>query len=180
MSVHISCDMYLRLGLHVQIRLYYVLPYKAKISAQHGIGYIGSMYCVLRTNHAKFAKETSANFRNITEYSILSASKLLGIMRKLKFIVRRKTLNQIYLSFLRPILEYASVVWDNCTLYEKDNLEKLHIEAGRIVTGLTRSASLYNLYHELGWLTLSERRKYKLVSLKRSQERSASLFSNRL
>ena len=32
--------MYLRLGLHVQIGLYYVLPYKAKISAQHGIGFI--------------------------------------------------------------------------------------------------------------------------------------------
>ena len=40
MSIHISCDMYLRLGLHVQIRLYYILPYKAKISAQHGIGFI--------------------------------------------------------------------------------------------------------------------------------------------
>ena len=86
-------------------------------------------------------------------------------MRKLKFTVRRKALNQIYLSFLRPILEYASVVWDNCTLYEKDNLEKIQIEAGRIVTGLTRSASLYNLYHELGWLTLSERRKYQNLVL---------------
>ena len=40
MSIHISCDMYLRLGLHVQIRLYYALPCKAKISAQHGIGFI--------------------------------------------------------------------------------------------------------------------------------------------
>ena len=40
MSIHISCDMYLCLGLHVQIRLYYVLPYKAKISAQHGTGFI--------------------------------------------------------------------------------------------------------------------------------------------
>ena len=40
MSIHISCDMYLRLGLHVQVRLYYVLPYKAQISAHHGIGYI--------------------------------------------------------------------------------------------------------------------------------------------
>ena len=39
-SIHISCDMYLRLGLHVQIGLYYVLLYKAKISAQHGIGFI--------------------------------------------------------------------------------------------------------------------------------------------
>ena len=40
MSIHISCDMYLRLVLHMQIRLYCVLPYKAKISAQHGIGFI--------------------------------------------------------------------------------------------------------------------------------------------
>ena len=32
--------MYLRLRLHVQIRQYFVLPYKAKISAQHGIGFI--------------------------------------------------------------------------------------------------------------------------------------------
>ena len=40
MSIHISCDMYLRLGLHVQIRLHCVLPYKVKISAQHGIGFI--------------------------------------------------------------------------------------------------------------------------------------------
>ena len=40
MSIHISCDMYLRLGLHVQIRLYYVLPHKANISTQHGIGFI--------------------------------------------------------------------------------------------------------------------------------------------
>ena len=40
MSIHISCDMYLRLGLHVQIKLYFVLPYKAKISAQHGKDFI--------------------------------------------------------------------------------------------------------------------------------------------
>ena len=40
MSIHISCDMYLRLELHVQIRLICVLPYKAKVSAQHGIGFI--------------------------------------------------------------------------------------------------------------------------------------------
>ena len=38
--MHIFCGMYLHLGLHVQIRLYYVLPYKEKISAQHSIGFI--------------------------------------------------------------------------------------------------------------------------------------------
>ena len=40
MSIHVFCDMYLRLGLHVQISLYYVMPYQSKISAQHGTGFI--------------------------------------------------------------------------------------------------------------------------------------------
>ena len=31
MSIHIICNMYLHLGLHLQIRLYYVLPYNGKI-----------------------------------------------------------------------------------------------------------------------------------------------------
>ena len=58
-------------------------------------------------------------------------------MRKIKFTVNRKALQQIYISFLRPILEYGCTVWDGCTQYEKDNLEKIQHEAARIVTGLT-------------------------------------------
>ena len=95
---------------------------------------------------------------------LTSASKLLGITRKLNCSVRRKTL-QIYDSFLRPILEYSSVVWDNCTQYEKDRLEKVQIEAARIVTGTTRSITLNNLYKEIGWLTLEDRRKYQKLVL---------------
>ena len=39
-----------------------------------------------------------------------SSSKVLGIMRKLKFTLNRKSLNQIYLSYVAPLLEYASIV----------------------------------------------------------------------
>lgn len=90
-----------------------------------------------------------------------SASKILGIMRKLKFTLRRPTLNQIYVSFLRPILEYSSVVWENCTQLEKDKIEKIQLEAARIVTGTTRSISLEKMYKVIGWLTLDDRRKYQ-------------------
>ncbi len=82
---------------------------------------------------------------------ISSASSLLGLMKKMKFQLSRTSLNQIYISFIRPVLEYASVVWDGCTEYEKDSLEKMQYEAARIVTGLTRSVSLYKLKHEIGW-----------------------------
>ena len=70
-----------------------------------------------------------------------SSSNILGIMRTLKFTFKRNTLNQIYNSCLRPILEYSSVVWDNCSKYEKDRLERMQLEAARIVTGTTRSIS---------------------------------------
>ena len=68
-----------------------------------------------------------------------SASKVLGTMKLLKFKLKRATLNQIYISYLRPILEYASIVWDNCTMYEKELLEKIQYDGARAVTGLTRS-----------------------------------------
>jgi hypothetical protein len=38
-----------------------------------------------------------------------------------------------------------------------DNLEKLQIEAGRIVTGLPLFASRQSIYSETGWELLSDR-----------------------
>ena len=67
--------------------------------------------------------------------------------------------------FLRPLLEYSSVVWDNCSRTEKDRLEKVLVEAARIVTGITRSASTIDLYKEICWLTLDYRRKYQKLVL---------------
>ena len=92
------------------------------------------------------------------ETILKSASKIIGIMRKLKYNFTRKALNQIYLSYVRPILEYSCIVWDGCTTEQSDSVEKLQNEAARIVTGLTRSVSLENLYRECGWESLQSRR----------------------
>ena len=71
-------------------------------------------------------------------------------MRKLKFQLDRKSLEIIYTVFIRPILEYDNEIWDNCTQYEKDDLEKIQIEAARIATGTTKLVSIENLYSEIG------------------------------
>ena len=90
-------------------------------------------------------------------------------MRKLKFTFSRVALNQIYLSYLLPISEYSCVVWDGCTAQDINSLQKLQNEAARIVTGLTRSVSLDNLYTECGWVSLEERRRQrKLVFIYKS------------
>ena len=77
----------------------------------------------------------------------------IKIMQKLKFQLDRKSLEIIYTSFIRPILEYGNEIWDNCTQYEKDGLEKIQTEAARIATGTAKLISLENLYSETGWDT---------------------------
>ena len=49
----------------------------------------------------------------------------LNIMRKLKLQLDRKSLDIIYTSFIRPLLEYLNIVWDNCTQYESNDWEKI-------------------------------------------------------
>ena len=49
-------------------------------------------------------------------------------MRRLKFQLDRKSLQTIYISFIRPLLEYADVVWDNCTQQEANELEKFKMK----------------------------------------------------
>lgn len=50
------------------------------------------------------------------------------------------------------------MIWDNCTQYEKLELDKIQNEAARIVTGATKLVSLNALYNEIQWDTLEKRR----------------------
>ena len=62
----------------------------------------------------------------------------INLMRTLKHDLDRKALEAIYISFIRPVLEYADVFWDNSTQQEKQELEKIYLEAARISTGATK------------------------------------------
>jgi hypothetical protein len=69
---------------------------------------------------------------------------VLVLLRKLKYWLKRDYLEKIYIVFIRPILEYASEVWDNCRQTNCNRLETIQIEAARIVTGL--SIFIYTVY----------------------------------
>ena len=90
----------------------------------------------------------------------------MKILRMLKYQVDRNVLINIYLSFIRPILEYGNVIWDNCTQNEANLLENVQVDGGRIITGLRVNSSRSKLYNELGWEPLYKRReKQKLILL---------------
>ena len=84
----------------------------------------------------------------------------------MQYSLNRETLEVIYTSFIRPLLEYASVVWDGCAQSDYDSLEKIQLAAARIVTGAMIGTSTSKLYEEVGWQTLAKRReKAKLVQM---------------
>ena len=93
-----------------------------------------------------------------------SAIKKINALRQLKFLVKRNVLSKIYTTFILPVLEYACEVWGGCSKFHVDLLEKLQLEAARIVTGLPSYVNTQALYFETGWENLESRRnRRKLV-----------------
>ena len=120
-------------------------------------------------NEVEFHKHLGIYFSNDgswhkhIDYIKEKAWTRINIMRRLNYEIDRKSLEMIYTTFIRPILEYADVIWDNCN-YEKQELEKIQIEAARIATGASKLISIRNLYNKIGWETLEKRRiNHKLI-----------------
>ena len=120
-----------------------------------------------RTKHLGLVFSNDCSWHEHLDYIKAKAWSRINIMRKLKFKLDKRSLQTIYFSFIRPLLEYADVVWDNCTQYEVNDLEKIQNEAARtcIVTGATKLASINSLLSETGWETLSSRRKKHKLQL---------------
>ena len=85
------------------------------------------------------------------DYIKAKAWTRINIRHLLKYDLDRKSLETIYKSFMRPLLEYADVIWDNCTQQNKNELELIQLEAAKISTGTTKtSISCQPLYRN--WL----------------------------
>jgi hypothetical protein len=104
------------------------------------------------------------------ELVIDKAYSRLNIHCMLKFRLDRLSLEKLYLSFIRPLLEYGSVVWDPHNIYLINILENVQIEAMRIISGGTKLTSLRELYKETGLLKLKDRwENHKLIQLFKMQ-----------
>ena len=51
------------------------------------------------------------------------------------------------ISYVRPLLEYCDSVWDNASVESNRQLDDVHIEAARIITGATKSWIIKKLLH---------------------------------
>ena len=83
------------------------------------------------------------------------------MLKGLKFKLSRNTLERLYKFLVRPVMEYADVVWDGCTESECDPLEHVQYETAKIVTGTSK----HRLALELGWEEMRSRRAVHKVIL---------------
>jgi len=85
------------------------------------------------------------------------------------------------MSFIRPLLEYGDIIWDNCTNQQKSDTEYVQDEAARTVKGATKYCNVNSMLAELKWDSLTDRRrKHKLIALyQMDHSLSLSEISNR-
>ena len=128
--------------------------------------YIGNDVLQLVNTH----KHLGLTFTNSLSWSthidavVTKCNRQLGMLKKFKYIWSHKALETCYKSFVRPVIEYGSVIYDNCLLEDVTKLEGVQLEAARLVSGAKRCTSHDPLYREVGWQSLQHRRNYaKLV-----------------
>ena len=106
----------------------------------------------------------NASWYEHINYIVKKSFVRLNILRRFRLVLDRFTLDKVYFSFIRPILEYGDVIWDSNIQNLADKIEHVQIEAMRIVTGGTKLTSINKLYDETGWEKLADQRtNHKLV-----------------
>jgi hypothetical protein len=117
--------------------------------------------------HHKHLGLTIASDLSWTEHITTIADKAtrrLGILRPLKYKLDRLSLEKIYKCFIRPTMEYGDVIWHNPSQV-LDLLERVQMNAARIVTGATARCSSEGLYSETAWEPLADRRDFHRLTL---------------
>ena len=95
-----------------------------------------------------------------------TARKRIGLLMSLKYHLNRPCLENMFMSFIRPLLEDGDIIWDNCTDQQKCDIESVQNETARIVRGVAKYCNINSMLAELKWDSLTNRRrKHKLIAL---------------
>ena len=94
------------------------------------------------------------------------ANRTLGFLRRNLKISSRNIKERAYKAFVRPLLEYASSIWDPHTKKAVGKLEMVQRRAARFVLNRYRNtSSVSNMIDILGWQSLEERRRIQRLTL---------------
>ena len=120
---------------------------------------------VQQHEHLGLTFSADLNWKNHIRSIVSKASQRVAIMKRLKFTLSRSTLERLYKTIIRPVLEYSCVIVDACTTADCESIESVQYEAARICTGALWNTNKVTLLREMGWETLATRRKYHKLML---------------
>ena len=113
----------------------------------------------LNQKHLGLTLDSKLSFNEHINDKIHQANKGVGLLRKLQTILPRNSLLTIYKSFIKPLLYYADVIYDQHSnaLFSK-KIESVQYNAALAITGAIKGSSCEKLYQELGLEYLYQRR----------------------
>ena len=102
-----------------------------------------------------------------TDNIVHAASTKIGLLRRLRKRLSPLIIRQLYLTCIRPSLEYANVAWCGLTMRDQERLEKCNRSAARLITQTMPSSDIPHdiLLARAGIPTLLSRRQVAQVKL---------------
>ena len=92
--------------------------------------------------HLGLILDSKLDFNQYIDDKINKCNKIIGTMRRLSMTLSRKSLLTIYKSFVRPLLDYADIIYDKpCNETFKGKLEAVQYNACLAITGAVRGIS---------------------------------------
>ena len=86
----------------------------------------------------------------------------IGLIKRLRYVLDRKTLLTIYKSYIQPHLDFGDIIYDRPNVDKFVNtIESIQYNASLAITGAIRGTSMERIYQELGSERLSDRRYYR-------------------
>jgi len=120
--------------------------------------------------HLGVILDQKLSFEKHLNEKITKAKKNIGIIKHLSKYLPLKTLDQMYKTLVRPHLDYCDIIYHEPSKLNQpplgltltaqmEKVERIQYQAALAVTGTWQGSSRTKLYEELGWETLSDRRR---------------------
>ena len=115
--------------------------------------------------HLGLILTSNLSWGNHIDHAINKTNKVIGKMWQLNKHIPRISLENIYLTFARPILEFGSTIYDNCSANLSKRLEQTQRKAALACTRAYAHTSHERLLAELGWEKLALRRSCQKLTM---------------
>lgn len=105
------------------------------------------------------------SWENHIRSRVKKSAPMINSLKRMSNILPRSCKENIYKTFIRPILEYGCLLFNNCPEYLSDVLERCQRSVAISCTGAYSSVSHNALLTELGWPSLKVRREYYQLNM---------------